>query len=274
MSTAAAQAASPNEPSTARKLFNKVPEITVWFWIIKVLCTTVGETGSDFINLGPDEGGQLGLGVPKTFAIAGTLLLVAVILQFRSDRYHPARYWATVVLMSVVGTLITDWLHDDKGVSLVTTTVIFSVVLASVFALWYAQEKTLSIHSVYKGRREVYYWLVVLFTFALGTSSGDLLSEKVDMGYLNSVLVIVGAISLIAIARFVFKANAVLTFWLAYILTRPLGGNTGDWLSQSDSDGLGLGTTLTSVIFLSAIVATVAYLTATRVDATENHPPS
>jgi uncharacterized membrane-anchored protein len=274
MSKATAPAASPNEPSTARKLFNKVPEITIWFWIIKVLCTTVGETGSDFINLGPDEGGQLGLGVPKTFAIAGTLLLVAVILQFRSDRYHPARYWVTVVLMSVVGTLITDWLHDDKGVSLVTTTVIFSVVLASVFALWYAQEKTLSIHSVYKGRREVYYWLVVLFTFALGTSSGDLLSEKVDMGYLNSVLVIVGALSLIAIARFVFKANAVLTFWLAYILTRPLGGNTGDWLSQSDSDGLGLGTTVTSVIFLSAIIAIVTYLTATRFDATENHPPS
>ena len=274
MSKATAPVASPNEPSTARKLFNKVPEITIWFWIIKVLCTTVGETGSDFINLGPDEGGQLGLGVPKTFAIAGTLLLVAVILQFRSDRYHPARYWVTVVLMSVVGTLITDWLHDDKGVSLVTTTVIFSVVLASVFALWYAQEKTLSIHSVYKGRREVYYWLVVLFTFALGTSSGDLLSEKVDMGYLNSVLVIVGALSLIAIARFVFKANAVLTFWLAYILTRPLGGNTGDWLSQSDSDGLGLGTTVTSVIFLSAIIAIVTYLTATRFDATENHPPS
>ncbi len=271
MPTATAPAASPNEPSTARKLLNKVPEITIWFWIIKVLCTTVGETASDFINAGPDDGGQLGLGIPKTFAITGTLLLIAVILQFRSDRYHPTRYWVTVVLMSVVGTLVTDWLHDDKGVSLVTTTVIFSVVLASVFALWYAQERTLSIHSVYKGRREVYYWLVVLFTFALGTSSGDLLSEKVDMGYLNSVLVVVGALSLIAIARFAFKANAVLTFWLAYILTRPLGGNTGDWLSQSDSDGLGLGTTLTSVIFLSAIVAIVAYLTATRVDATENH---
>ena len=274
MSTATAPTGSTNDPSTARKLFNKVPEITIWFWIIKVLCTTVGETVSDFINAGPDDGGQLGLGIPKTFAITGTLLLVAVILQFRSDRYHPTRYWVTVVLMSIVGTLVTDWLHDDKGVSLVTTTVIFSIILASLFAVWYAQEKTLSIHSVYKGRREVYYWLVVLFTFALGTSGGDLLSEKVDMGYLNSVLVIVGALSLIAIARFVFKTNAVLTFWLAYILTRPLGGNTGDWLSQSDADGLGLGTTVTSVIFLSAIIAIVTYLTATRFDATENHPPS
>ncbi|MEI6793482.1 MAG: hypothetical protein WCK97_09670 [Actinomycetes bacterium] len=255
--------------STARKLWNKVPEITVWFWVIKVLCTTVGETVSDFINAGPADGGQLGLGIPTTFAITGSLLLVAVVVQFRSDRYHPTRYWITVVLMSIVGTLVTDWLHDEKGVSLVTTTIIFSVLLAVVFAIWYAQEKTLSIHSVYKGRREAYYWLVVLVTFALGTSGGDLLSEKVDLGYLNSVLIIVAAVALIAIARFAFKANAVLTFWLAYILTRPLGGNTGDWLSQSDSDGLGLGTTTTSLIFLTIIAVIVAYLTYTHEDVIE-----
>ncbi len=256
-------------PSTARKLWNKVPEITVWFWVIKVLCTTVGETVSDFINAGPADGGQLGLGIPTTFAITGSLLLVAVVVQFRSDRYHPTRYWITVVLMSIVGTLVTDWLHDEKGVSLVTTTIIFSVLLAVVFAIWYAQEKTLSIHSVYKGRREAYYWLVVLVTFALGTSGGDLLSEKVDLGYLDSVLIIVAAVALIAIARFAFKANAVLTFWLAYILTRPLGGNTGDWLSQSDSDGLGLGTTTTSLIFLTVIAVIVAYLSYTREDVIE-----
>ena len=266
---AAATAQQRYKPTTAQKLWNKVPEITIWFWIIKVLCTTVGETASDFINAGPDDGGQLGLGIPKTFAITGTLLVVAVIVQFRSQRYHPTRYWVTVVLMSIVGTLVTDWLHDDKGVSLVTTTVIFSIVLAALFAVWYAQEKTLSIHSVYKGRREVYYWLVVLFTFALGTSGGDLLSEKVDLGYLDSVLIIVGAVSLIAIARFAFKANAVLTFWMAYILTRPLGGNTGDWLSQSDADGLGLGTTATSLIFLAVIAAIVAYLSFTHSDVTE-----
>jgi len=255
--------------STARELWNKVPEITAWFWIIKVLCTTVGETVSDFINAGPADGGQLGLGIPTTFAITGSLLVVAVVVQFRSNRYHPTRYWITVVLMSIVGTLVTDWLHDEQGVSLVTTTIIFSVLLAVVFAIWYAQEKTLSIHSVYKGRREAYYWLVVLVTFALGTSGGDLLSEKVDLGYLNSVLIIVAAVALIAIARFAFKANAVLTFWLAYILTRPLGGNTGDWLSQSDSDGLGLGTTTTSLIFLTVIAVIVAYLSYTHNDVTE-----
>ena len=255
--------------SSARQLLNKVPEITIWFWIIKVLCTTVGETASDFINAGPEDGGQLGLGIPKTFAIMGTLLLIALVIQLRSDRYHPARYWVTVVLISIVGTLVTDWLHDDKGVSLVTTTIIFSVALAAVFSIWYALERTLSIHSVYRGRREWFYWLVVLVTFALGTSAGDLLSERADMGYFASVMVIVGAVALVVVARFALKANAVLCFWVAYILTRPLGGNTGDWLSQSDLDGVGLGTTATSLIFLAVIAVVVSYLTVTHGDVIE-----
>ena len=289
-----------------------MPEITVWFWIIKVLCTTVGETFSDFLNLGKADGGQLGWGIPKTAALMTTLLVIALVLQMRSDRYHPARYWAAVVLVSIVGTLATDWLHDDKGVALTTTTIIFSVSLALVFGIWYSLEKTLSIHSVFRGRREAFYWLVVLVTFALGTSGGDLLSEKVDLGYVDSVLIIVGAVAAVGIARFLYKSNAimnlslghvlasrpeslaahpggekawfqrtltglqtnaVLTFWLAYILTRPLGGNTGDLLSQSDLDGLGLGTTATSLIFLSAILVIVAYLSITRVDATENQEP-
>ena len=310
MSTATAPAGA--SQSTAQQLFNKVPEITVWFWIIKVLCTTVGETFSDFLNLGKADGGQLGWGVPKTAALMTTLLVVALVLQMRSDRYHPARYWAAVVLVSIVGTLITDWLHDDKGVALTTTTIIFSAALVLVFGIWYSLEKTLSIHSVFRGRREAFYWLVVLVTFALGTSGGDLLSEKVDLGYVDSVLIIVGAVAAVGLARFLYKSNAimnlslghvlasrpeslaahpggekawfqrtltglqtnaVLTFWLAYILTRPLGGNTGDLLSQSDLDGLGLGTTATSLIFLSAILAIVAYLSITRVDATENQEP-
>jgi uncharacterized membrane-anchored protein len=168
---------------------------------------------------------------------------------------------------------VTDWLHDDKGVSLVTTTIIFSSALAAVFGIWYALERTLSIHSVYKGRREAFYWLVVLVTFALGTSAGDLLAEQTGLGYFASVMVVAGAIALIAFARFALKANAVLTFWMAYILTRPLGGNTGDWISLSDPDlgGLGLGTTATSLIFLSVIAAVVAYLTVTRKDVIEEH---
>jgi len=267
---------NPDQPLAGAKvktatLFNKVPEITVWFWIIKVLCTTVGETASDFLQ-SPDNGG-LGLGIPKTFAIMGTLLVIAMALQLRANRYRPPTYWVAVVLISIVGTLITDWMHDDKGVSLVTTTIIFSSALAAVFGIWYALEQTLSIHSVYKGRRECFYWLVVLVTFALGTSGGDLLAEQSGLGYFASVMVVVGAIALIAFARFALKANAVLTFWMAYILTRPLGGNTGDWISLSDPDlgGLGLGTTATSLIFLSVIAAVVAYLTVTRKDVIEEH---
>lgn len=267
---------NPDQPLAGAKvktatLFNKVPEITVWFWIIKVLCTTVGETASDFLQ-SPDNGG-LGLGIPKTFAIMGTLLVIAMALQLRANRYRPPTYWVAVVLISIVGTLITDWMHDDKGVSLLTTTIIFSSALAAVFGIWYALEQTLSIHSVYKGRRECFYWLVVLVTFALGTSGGDLLAEQSGLGYFASVMVVVGAIALIAFARFALKANAVLTFWMAYILTRPLGGNTGDWISLSDPDlgGLGLGTTATSLIFLSVIAAVVAYLTVTRKDVIEEH---
>ncbi len=268
--------ANPSQPLPGPKvkaatLFNKVPEITVWFWIIKVLCTTVGETASDFLQ-SPDNGG-LGLGIPKTFAIMGTLLAIALVLQMRLNRYRPVSYWVAVVLISIVGTLVTDWLHDDKGVTLVTTTIIFSSVLAAVFGIWYAIERTLSIHSVYKGRREAFYWLVVLATFALGTSAGDLLAEQTGLGYFASVMVVGGAIALIAFARFVLNANAVLTFWMAYILTRPLGGNTGDWISLSDPDlgGLGLGTTATSLIFLGVIAAVVTYLTVTRKDVIEEH---
>jgi len=257
--------------SPARRVFNKVPEITVFFWIIKVLCTTVGETASDFLNATPADGGQLGLGIPKTFAIMGSLLLVFLFLQFRSGRYNPPVYWVTVVLISIVGTLVTDWLHDDQGVSLVTTTIIFTALLGATFAIWFAAERTLSIHAITTPRREGFYWMVVLFTFALGTSAGDLLAERLSLGYFPTLLIFIGMIALVAIARFGFKVNAVLTFWIAYILTRPLGGSTGDLLSQSASDGVGLGTTLTSAIFLSAILAVVVYLTATRVDATENH---
>lgn len=304
--------AGPQTQSTSRQLFNKVPEITVWFWIIKVLCTTVGETFSDFLNLGTADGGQLGWGVPKTAGLMTALLIIALVLQMRSHRYHPARYWAAVVLVSIVGTLVTDWLHDDKGVSLVTTTIIFTALLAAVFGIWFALEKTLSIHSVFKGRREAFYWLVVLVTFALGTSGGDLLSEKVNLGYVDSVLAILGAVVAVGMARFIYKSNAVmnmslahvmstrpeslaahpggeqawfqrtleglqsnavLTFWLAYILTRPLGGNTGDLISQSSLDGLGLGTTATTLIFLGVILVAVIYLSITRVDATENQEP-
>ena len=247
-------------------MLNKVPEITLYFWIIKVLCTTVGETAADNLNT------TLKLGLTGTTYVMGALLLITLVFQFRSRKYVPGTYWLAVVLLSVVGRLITDNLTDNFGVSLVTTTIVFSITLAVVFAGWYASEKTLSIHTIFTTRREAFYWLAILFTFALGTAAGDLAAERLNLGYPLSTAVFGGLIAAVAVAHFRFGLNAVLSFWIAYILTRPLGASIGDLLSQARADGgLGLGTTVTSVIFLSAILAVVSFLTVTRKDAT---PPA
>lgn len=244
-----------------RKMLNKVPEITLYFWIIKVLCTTVGETAADYLNT------TLGLGLSGTSYVMTAVLVVVLVFQFASRRYKPGIYWLAVVLISVVGTLISDNLVDGYGVPLQTTTIVFAIALAITFAAWYASERTLSIHTIFTTRREAFYWAAVLFTFALGTSAGDYLSEQLALGYLNAVLLFAAAIAGVAVLHFVFRINAILSFWAAYILTRPLGASMGDWMSQSKADGgLGLGTTVTSLIFLSTILALVAYLAATKVD--------
>jgi uncharacterized membrane-anchored protein len=254
--------------TTARKMLNKVPEVTLYFWVIKVLCTTVGETASDYLAT------NLSLGLTKTTLITGALLVATLVFQFRARRYIPGIYWLAVVLISVVGTQITDNLTDNLGVSLVTTTIVFSIVLAIVFAIWYASERTLSIHTIYTTRREGFYWLAVLFTFALGTAAGDLTAERLSVGYAWSAVLFAAVIASAALAHYGFRLNAVLAFWMAYILTRPLGASLGDLLSQARADGgLGLGTTVTSAIFLAAILVVVVFLTVTRKDATEARVP-
>jgi uncharacterized membrane-anchored protein len=171
------------------------------------------------------------------------------------------------VLISVVGTLITDNLTDRLGVSLVVSTVVFAVALGVTFAVWYATEKTLSIHSIVTRRREAFYWLAILFTFALGTAAGDLVAEKIGIGYGATALIVAVLIAAVAVSHLVFRANAVLTFWIAYVLTRPLGASLGDGLSQPRADGgLGLGTTVTSLLFLLVILAVVTYLSLTERD--------
>jgi uncharacterized membrane-anchored protein len=244
-------------------MLNKVPEVTLYFWIIKVLATTVGETAADNLNT------SLKLGLTGTTYVMGTLLIMALFFQFRSRKYIPLVYWLGVVLISIVGTLITDNLVDNYGVALETTTIVFGIALAVTFAVWWASERTLSIHTIVTTRRESFYWLAVLFTFALGTAAGDLASERLSLGYLNSALIFGGMIAAVAVAHFRFRLNAVLTFWLAYILTRPLGASIGDYLSQARADGgLGLGTTGTSLLFLATILSLVVFLTVTRVDET------
>jgi uncharacterized membrane-anchored protein len=247
---------------TARQLLNKVPEVTLFFWVIKILATTVGETFADFLS-------GLGLGLGGTTVVMTVVFLVALVAQFRARRYVPALYWLTVVLISVVGTLVTDNLTDGLGVSLVVSTVVFTAALALTFAAWYAKEGTLSIHSIVTGRREAFYWLAILFTFALGTAAGDLVDEKLGLGYWPTALIVAVLIAAVAVSHLVFRANAVLTFWIAYILTRPLGASLGDGLSQSRADGgLGLGMTITSLLFLLVIIIVVAYLAVTERDQT------
>jgi len=243
-------------------MLNKVPEVTIFFWIIKVLCTTVGETFADFLS------GNIGLGETGTALVMTVVLVAGLVWQFRKDRYVPYVYWLAVVLISVVGTLLTDNLVDKLHVALLTSTISFAILLAITFAVWYGYERTLSIHTIFTTRREGFYWLAILFTFALGTAGGDYMSEQLALGYWVAAAIFAGAIAVVAFLHYGLKMNAVLAFWLAYILTRPLGASIGDGMSQSDADGLGLGTTVTSLIFLSAILALVVYLAKTRVDQT------
>src|SRR3954467_255106 len=250
--------------SWSRRMFNKVPEVTFYFWAIKIMCTTVGETAADYLN------DNLGFGLTNTTYVTGALLLVLLGAQFRTRRYVPGVYWAVVVVVSVFGTLITDNLTDRYGVPLTTSTTVFAIVLAIVFAVWWGFERTLSIHTIVTTRREAFYWLAILFTFALGTAAGDLVAEKADLGYGVSIAIFGGAIALVAFAHFVLKLGAVLSFWLAYILPRPLGASIGDFMSQKSHKygGLGLGTTDTSYIFLGCILVLVAYLSVTKKDQT------
>ncbi|MDX2546481.1 hypothetical protein ACOT81_36655 [Streptomyces sp. WI04-05B] len=247
-----------------RPHWNKVPEVTVYFWVIKVLCTTVGETAADLLNE------KAGLGLTGVSLLMSGLLALVLVVQFRTSAYRPGVYWTAVALISVVGTLISDNLTDNMGVPLTTSTTVFAIVLAIVFAAWYRSERTLSIHSIDTLRRESFYWLAVLFTFALGTAAGDLAAERMALGYWVSALLFALAIAAVAVARFALGLNAVWSFWIAYVLTRPLGASMGDYLSQPTGDGgLGMGTVVTSVLFLAVILGLVVFLAVTRKDVTE-----
>lgn len=247
-------------PDTARRVLNKVPEVTIFFWIVKVLSTTVGESAADFLNY------NLNWGLTGTSVVMGLLLAVALTLQISLRRYVAGVYWVTVMLVSIFGTLVTDNLTDNLGVPLETSTIVFSVLLGLVFLAWYASERTLSIHSIYTRRREAFYWLAILVTFALGTAVGDLVSESLGVGYLGTGLLCAGLIAVITVA-WRLGLDAVLAFWLAYILTRPLGASIGDFLAQPTANGgLGLGVTTTSLVLLSLIVVTVVYLSIRKPD--------
>lgn len=244
---------NPARSNTARHMLNKVPEITLAFWTVKILATTVGETAADYLNF------NLGIGLTNTSLLMVALFVVALAFQMRVQRLVTMLYWLVVVLVSVVGTLVTDNLVDHLGVPLQVLTPLFNIALIATFGIWYARERTLSMHHIDSTAREGWYWLAILLTFALGTAAGDLAAETLKLGYLASALTFAAAIALVAVAHYGFRLGAVAAFWIAYVLTRPLGASFGDWLSQSAANGgLGWGTTITSLVVLGAILMLVA----------------
>lgn len=237
----------------AADFLNKVPAITATFWLIKILSTTIGETFADYLAV------QVGLGTAVTDGAMVTVLAVTLVAQLRTRRYTPWLYWLTVVLVSIVGTQITDFFTDQLGVSLYLSTAVFAVVLAVVFTVWWRQEHTLAITAIDTPRRERWYWAAILVTFALGTAGGDLATEALSLGFRNGALIFGALILVIWMARRVLGVGAVPAFWAAYVLTRPLGASLGDLLTQGRSyGGLGLGASLTSALFLGVIVVLVA----------------
>lgn len=238
--------------SATSNWLNKVPEVTVSFWVIKIMSTTVGETGADFLAV------NAGWGQGMTRAVMGALLAAALFTQLRTRRYTPWIYWLTVVLVSVVGTQITDLLTDGLGVSLYVSTSAFAVALAAIFAVWYWVERTLSIHDIVTRKREIFYWSAILCTFALGTAAGDLATEALGLGFTWGA-VSFGALIATSYLAWRMGGNAVLTFWIGYILTRPFGAALGDMLTQAKAyGGLGMGAMWTSALFLTVIVMLVA----------------
>ena len=244
------------------RLLVKVPQVTIFFWVIKILCTTVGETFADYLN------NTLGFGLNGTTGLTVVALAITLFFQFRAKSYKPALYWMVVVLISIAGTLFTDNLTDNLHISLLTSSIVWGILLAATFGAWYASEKTLSIHSIYTNKRETYYWLTILFTFALGTGVGDLIAERFDLGYAISFFIFAGTITAVSLLWKFNLINHVFAFWAVYVVTRPLGASIGDQMAQKDPKygGWGLGTTTTSLIFLSTISILVVYLIFSKKD--------
>lgn len=242
--------------SNIKKALLRVPQITLIFWIIKVLSTTVGETGADFL------GTTLGLGMPLVAVIMSIIMAIILLIQFiKTKEYLPVNYWSIVVLMSIVGTLITDIIADTFGVSLFHLSIIFTIAMLAGFIIWYLKEKTLSIHSIDTASREAFYWVIILLAFALGTGTGDLISEYFALGYGLALIIFGGLISLIAFGVYVLKLDRTLGFWLAFILTRPFGASLGDFLTQPTANsGLGINMAFINATFLIIIVGLVIKL--------------
>ncbi len=245
--------------ASAQRAMSKVPEITMLFWITKVLTTAMGEATSDFMNA------ALGPAIAVPIMLIG--LAAALKMQLRAPAYSAWTYWLVVVMVSVFGTSAADALHVGFGIAYPVSSTFYLVVLAVIFVAWYRSERTLSIHSIHTARREKFYWATVLATFALGTAAGDMTATSMHIGYLSSGVLFATLIALPAVAYWRFGLNSIVAFWLAYIMTRPLGASFADWMDNPHHlGGLALGTGPVALGLTVVIVAFVAYLAITRVD--------
>jgi uncharacterized membrane-anchored protein len=243
----------PQRSPGVKELAPKVPQITLLFWIVKVLTTGMGESMSDFMG---------SKSVPIAGAVGVLGFALAMRLQLRARRYSAPVYWFAVMMVAVFGTMVADGIKDGLGLSYAVTTPVFALAVAAVFRRWHRREGTLSVHSIAGGRRERFYWAAVLGTFALGTAAGDLTAMTLHLGYFASILVFGVLIALPAVAWARGRLNPIAAFWLSYILTRPLGASIADWLGKPDHGGLGRGDGAVSGLALIAFLGLVAYLTA------------
>lgn len=241
------------------KTLRKVPEVTVFFWIIKLLTTAMGESTSDFMVHHFDPVIAVILG--------GIFFLIALTLQLLTRKYVAWIYWLTVTMVAIFGTMAADVVHIVLGVPYLFSSIFFAVVLTVIFIIWHKTEKTLSIHSIYTPRRELFYWVTVIATFALGTAAGDMTAITLNLGYLISGIMFGLIFILPLVAYKLFRVNEVLTFWAAYIVTRPFGASFADWFGRTpDLGGIGIGTGRTSIVLTILIVLFVLYLTITKND--------
>jgi uncharacterized membrane-anchored protein len=244
-------------PSGARRALTKVPEITVIFWVLKLLTTGMGEAMSDFL-------GQKSVPLAAAIGIFG--LWFALRLQLRQREYRAPIYWFAVMMVAIFGTMAADGLRDGASLSYAATTPFFAIVVGVIFLLWYRSEGTLSIHSITTRRRESYYWAAVLATFAFGTAAGDLTAISLNLGFFPSVILFASVISIPAIGWWRFRLNPILAFWFAYVVTRPLGASFADWFSKHNNGGLGLGDGTVSAVALIFFIGIVAYVAVTKCD--------
>lgn len=237
-----------------RRTLVKVPEITILFWVVKLLSTAMGEATSDYLVNRIDPVVAVGIGA--------ILLVIALAIQFRADRYVPWIYWLAVLMVAITGTMAADVLHIQFHVPYAVSTPFFAIVLAVVFVAWYRTEGTLSIHSISTPRREIFYWATVMATFAMGTAAGDFTATTLNLGYPASAVLFAGLMVIPAVAYWGFRVSEVFSFWFAYVLTRPIGASIADWLGKPHQvSGLDLGDGKVSLIFGVLIAVSVLYIT-------------